>query len=105
MAMSIETLNKSHVQKFTMLKVIDIFILLFLVKMKVYYKVSIFSRAQYKPKTGMYSMKKKELKEKSVLEGLTILLEKQNMLVFQRQPENTIKMVCREVPERIGLHY
>lgn len=51
-------------------------------------------------------MKKKELKEKSVLEGLTILLEKQNMLVFQSQPENnTIKMVCGEVPERIGLHY
>lgn len=44
--MSIETLNKCHVQKFIMLKVIDIFILLFLVKMEVYYKVSIFSRAQ-----------------------------------------------------------
>lgn len=41
--------------------------------MEVYYKVSIFSRAKYEPKTGLYSMKKKELKEKSVLEGLTIL--------------------------------
>lgn len=69
MVMSIETLNKCHVQKFTMLKVIDIFILLIFLN----YKVSIFSRAKYEPKTRLYSMKKKELREKFVLEGLSIL--------------------------------
>lgn len=42
--------------------------------MGVYYKVSIFSRAQCEPKIGLYSMKK-ELKEKSMLEDLTIPLE------------------------------
>ena len=52
---------------------LNLYFIKFLVKMEVYYKVSILSRAQPEPKRGLYSMKKKELKEKSMLEDLTIL--------------------------------
>lgn len=74
--------------------------------MKVYFKVSIFPQSPLCPWNRAIFHKKKGLNEKkSVLEDFAITLEKQNTLIFLRQPENNIRIVCKEVPGGEGLHY
>lgn len=73
--------------------------------MKVYHKVSIFSRAHYVSTTGLCSMKEEEIKGAggdSVLENFTITLERKNMLIHLRQSDNNIKIIWKKVPGRVG---
>ena len=54
---------------------------------------------------GYIPWKKEKIKEakKSVLENVTITLERQNTLIHLRQPENKIKVIWKKVPGGVDL--